>query len=685
MSCKDFGKSENLVYIRRTNGGSSVGGVIYSWDYYLLAALPTNDNIRYQKAKDGISPNVSLHEIGNNRYEDVKCKSVHLAYSIGGYSRSAPIEPDAGSNDIEKLQETTDNPCVLLFGNANYFPSRSPECWPWSCKRWTREVLRKCDGSIDKDIYYYQDINGNKVAYGSYSDNGDYSPTAVPRLNLSFTGLATDPMDNTGFSYDIETITKDEYPISCVGTSTNPVDLNLNKNYFYGHLYKEIKMAEKTESDISEETLFTYGCSVGDEKITLATEIFPVLCNGVCKLVIKFCSKCYESLGGSTYKVGTGMKKLIAPFWSCRINESLTIYKPTNQIYYIDYPVYQMTNPITISKATRDALGKIESKDTNIKFFVPDQFQVKNTVLTLQIVADSDLKNIFGQDIDQDYRNVKLTFNLISPDGEKSTRIGYSSFDNSTLFLPKSTDKETFAYIRFNDEYGAELPEGVNNISDLSSAQMPIYQSNQGNENPIAWRDGTVIQPVVFSDTEPKLNIFSGVMSPGEWTLQITNYSWFPDVSLQTGVLSLAKEVPGSTGIATVNIQLNGADEAHSYSDLFNKNKPIYYTTTGQDYSLDPTYDDPKKEDKKIIGYTRNYWNLCDKPRSETFFQMSEGEAIGKADKFIQVQDRCCKKCRKKEPGDLFLTFFDDAFCSELDKECTGTEYRDIDREAGCP
>lgn len=683
MSCNDIGKSENLIYIRRTNGGSSTGGVIYSWDYHLMASMPTNDNVRYQKNKDEGNPSIQLHEISNNRYEDVICKSTHLAYLIGGFSRSAPIPVNGGKNEIEKLNETTNNACVLLFTSSSNFYRRLPECWPWSCRRWTREVTRKCNGEIETDYYYYQDPYGTKVEYGDFSDKKEFQPKQIPKLQLNFYNNAVEPDEGSAFQFDIETVTKDEYPDNCTSTPSNPVDIHLNKNYFNGHLYKEVLVIEKDEYSIDEEILKAYGCTDTDEKIKLGVEIFPILCNGICKLVIKFASLCYDSKTSSNYTIGIGTKKLVSPFWSCRINEGITLYKPTNQIYYLDHLPYETKDAITIEKATRDEFGNIEPKDTNIRFYVPDHFKVKNTVLTLQIVAISDLKNIFGQDIDQEYRNVKLTFNLIAPDGETSARIGYSSFDNSTLMLPDPAHQESFAYIRFNDEYGDTLPDNVANISDLGSGSMPIYESNQGYGNPIAWRDGTVIEPVTFGDTDPKLTIFSGIISKGDWTLQITNYSWYPDITLQTGILSLGKEFPGVSGVSTLSVQLNGADEQFSQSDLFNPSKPTYYTITGQDYTLNPVYDDPSSKDKKLIGHSRQNWNVCDKSRSETYFQMETNENIGKANKYINVQDSCCKKCKKLNENKE-IVFFDDPYCYELDNECNGIGYGDLDREAGC-
>ena len=62
---------------------------------------------------------------------------------------------------------------------------------------------------------------------------------------------------------------------------------------------------------------------------------------------------------------------------------------------------------------------------------------------------------------------------------------------------------------------------------------------------------------------------------------------------------------------------------------------------------------------------------------------MATNENIGKANKYISVQDSCCKKCKKLNE-DKQIVFFDDPYCYELDNECQGIGYGDLDREAGC-
>lgn len=688
MSCKDLDKDENLVYIRRTNGGSSVGGVIYSWDYYVLASLPTNDNIRYQKPKDGISPNVSLHEIGNNRYENVKCKSVHLAYNIGGFSTSAPIEMDEFSNQIEERQQVTDNPCVLLFANSNYFPERNPECWPWSCRRWTREVTRTCDGKVDKDEYFYQNINGEKTAYGSFDDKKNFTSFSPPKLGLT---LSSEDIETSSFYYDLETITKDEYPTNCPESTVQniPTAIEDGKNYLRGHLSKEIIIIQKGTEDLDPDILKKYGCDSTDEKITLITEMFPVLCNGVCKLLIKLACMCYADKTSSNKYVGNGIKKLIEPFWSCRINETLKLYRESDSYIYKNY--YD-TNPLLLDYADRSETGVVTPSENEIFFNVEEMYNIKNTLLTLLVVAKVPLLDNYNKTIPQEYRKIELGIKLVSPAGVETEEM-------NLIFIPDPQHFETFMYVRFNDEYPLEesLPEGILDGSSLPALvveppseepiypNLPFYESNKFIGNPIAWRDGSEIFPVTFGKTPLELSQFTDKKSNGEWTLVIKNHSWLSEINVINATLSLGKGFPTQTELASVSIALNAADEQFSQNDLFNSSKPVYYTVTGQDYTLDPVYDDPNSKDKKLIGHSRKNWNVCDKPKKETYFPIGKEEGIGVANKFLDVQDRCCKKCRKKDPGDMYFTFFDDAFCSELDKECAGEGYSDIEREGGCP
>jgi len=294
MSCDNSSKSEALVYLRRAKGGGT-GSIIWSWDYYEMASLPTNDNVRYNVKPE--SKNIPLHEIGNNKYRDVICKSTHIAYKIGGDSRTAAIRTGDGIGQKEKSEETSNNPCVYLFVSSKNFYERLPECWPWSCRRWTKEITK--------------DSNGDKViSYFAYSATGSKNSVASP-ANLNLTIAESNGItENT--SIPIYKITKNEFP-----QDTEPQ--HISNAYLF---YKTVNIAS---GSIQEEVLNKCGCESGTVQIKLAVELFPVLCDGVCKLVIKFGYLCYSEVDGN-YTLGKAVKKLISPFWTCRINEYIYLY-----------------------------------------------------------------------------------------------------------------------------------------------------------------------------------------------------------------------------------------------------------------------------------------------------------------------------------------------------------------------
>jgi len=311
MSCRELDRSDPLVYVRRTRGGG-VNGVIYNWDYYLMASLPTNDNVRYsipdQQEDTGSVP---LHEIGNNRYENMVCKSTHQAYRIGGYSLDGPIGTGEGTTAVEKLQENTDNGCVLLLVSSNNFYQRMPECWPWSCRRWTKEIIGTKDNTgkeTKTDYYYTQDTNGNKVSVTSVS---------VPIFSLSLKDFKG---NSYGKSYPVYKVTKNTY-------SGDPKEPETMIGSVY---YKSDPFITKTgDSVISADEAKLCNCPTNTQQVWMMAEVFPVLCRGVCKLVIKAGYGCKTKDGQQS--TGRSGKILISPFWSCRINESFEILADLNK------------------------------------------------------------------------------------------------------------------------------------------------------------------------------------------------------------------------------------------------------------------------------------------------------------------------------------------------------------------
>lgn len=357
MSCDDITGSEVLVYVRRTAGGG-VNGVIYNWDYYQMASLPTNDNVRYQKPKNK-NPVVPLHEIGNNRYEDMVCKSTHIAYKIGGFSRSAPIPIGEAENQVDQKIETTDNKCVLLMVSSSNFYQRLPECWPWSCRRWTIDISGSVSDDTGEKYKYYtiytQDINGNKIEAPNAlwifpSDDTDEdikasltgSASSLPIFRVRIKGEGVDYSDaRPVFKVGLNTYGSDVSGSSGNGkldtmpSASAPDSIAMNGSYYCDSVVATASQSEPGKYDPMDENILNYTkCGDSTWQVKIAFELFPILCDGVCKLVMKLGYRCSnkdsdgkdlaESSGRST-------KKLISPFWSCRINERIEMYDEDNE------------------------------------------------------------------------------------------------------------------------------------------------------------------------------------------------------------------------------------------------------------------------------------------------------------------------------------------------------------------
>jgi hypothetical protein len=314
MSCKETDRPDVLVYLRRTAGGDTA---IYSWDYYLMSSLPTNDNVRYSRPENYETDknNTPLHEIGNNRYEDVVCKSTHLAYRIGGFAKRTAIPTGEAKNLVDKQYETDANQCVLLFTSSSNFYQRTPECWPWSCRRWTREIKAKRDKNgnfaldketkkriLESDTCYREDSYGNKVpvSYESLPNLMLFNPffEKIPIYKLTINEMG------------------DDYQVN-----------NPQGPKFYGHYTTRLGVAV----DPDETALSSTGCPQGTDSIYIVFEIFPVLCKGTCSLIIKFGYICSTGLLGlSNPTQGRIMKRVISPFNACMMEEDLSVFNMDN-------------------------------------------------------------------------------------------------------------------------------------------------------------------------------------------------------------------------------------------------------------------------------------------------------------------------------------------------------------------
>jgi hypothetical protein len=246
---------------------------------------------------------IPLHEISNS-YRKVECKSTHLAYLIGPVSTSAPREFIGQSNPdgTYKIYEEV-NPATYLFTGSSSFYKRLPECWPWSCRRWTVEKNQDSNGNWIIN-YFSQDYLGNKISVGYdqipqfsvglYAINGQSISKQIPILN-------GDPKSTEAYSV-----------INPDGDST----------FIDGYLLSKLDLNMDSMDTIKIEQC---GCNIDDEKIELAVEVFPLLYDGQCKLIMKTGYLCYRTKDCKNPSAGLVNKKIITPFNSCRFNETLAV------------------------------------------------------------------------------------------------------------------------------------------------------------------------------------------------------------------------------------------------------------------------------------------------------------------------------------------------------------------------
>ena len=263
------------------------------------------------------SKTIPLHEI-SNKAEGVECKATHLAYRIGAVDKEAPYEYWTGSQD--KLTHDY-QPCVYLFNNHKGFYKRLPECWPWSCRRFTVESV--LNTGINKyEIKYYKQNYRN-------GDKDEVDLEDIPKLDISLTSF----LDDTA-------------GISPYFLNSPPSESTLEeKDYINGYYFFE-KELENIEED---QHAIQCGCEPDDEKITMALEMFPLLDKSLCKLIVKAGFLCYPTKSCTVPNLGYAYKKIIYPFNSCVFNETINI--PFRKM---DLPPVTLDSNQVIFEATGD-------------------------------------------------------------------------------------------------------------------------------------------------------------------------------------------------------------------------------------------------------------------------------------------------------------------------------------------
>jgi hypothetical protein len=421
-----------------------------------------------------------LHEINSTRstaprmhYQGVDCKATHLAYKIGNVGTRATVEHvNYAGTDNQNEIVYANNPAVLLFNNSSSFYKRLPECWPWSCRRWTVESF--VSGTVVKvgpppssvytliTNYYSQNQEGQKIKVG-------YG--AVPKVEIEFSSFTGKSQKKTLSVLNGNPFPTLDYTALGNQASNSPPIINYGNeiNYLNGYYYDKLEISKvdkqtKEESEISDSQKLACGCNLDDRKVELATEIFPLLHNSECKLIMKMGYLCYPT-GCNVPNVGTAVKKIIYPFNACKFNDSLTIPLPKLNFPEVDVDwnsiTVMETEMVEICYAVVDdyknASAAYDSNKSNVALMLHADTLVDNSDNQLEIQSNGSISvtnaaqkagnSSIYIDGGNGYLNINSTNNALD--------LSNSSFTFEFWALPKSTanDKNiVFTYGGFSFE-----------------------------------------------------------------------------------------------------------------------------------------------------------------------------------------------------------------------------------------
>lgn len=628
-----------------------------------------------------------LHELNSFRdqsivarlhLQGVGCKAAHLVYRVGtvGKASEENFNPAASFGSLSNKDEliTSNNPAVLLFNNSSSFYSRLPECWPWSCRRWTVESTIKynkhSDGTItpyQQTKYYTQNQEGKKqeISYGDIPNvtiqfnswTGDESTEVVPILN-------SDP-------FPVLEIPNDKK----LSPTLTPTDDKTK--FFRGHYYKKIPIS--SAGRLGDPELRTFGCDPEKtDKVSLAVEIFPILHDAQCKLIMKIGYLCYPS-GCSYPDMGVGNKKIIYPFNACKFNESMRL--DLGKVNYKqEIPVTIEADSLEFDEAEGYIISYLKldpeprpAPDTKIIYPQVDiigsggyvKFSKANDVLLSYLITPN--KNGIGlidaygyQDSITKTLNEDLTVQI--PDGYYMTTVA-----RKECYLTSNKIIYQSVYDKFAKDYNVRIIGDIEYSNTFDCPEDPLY--NIKKYDPYEHPDG-----VTLSLNEQKsINLygFTGYISvvarkkcfytSDMYIYQRKDNNTFEVTSSPLNQIYECLDKDGNTidYLGRVSILGNGTDFSEA------KNKVV----TGGDYYLDA-------KGNQIL------FNPCDQPRTSEFYKTT---SIGNAGGFLDWQGNCCDFCPEKTDGALVSPAKGPSYnCAILDIEGTPESMNHYATIGGC-
>jgi hypothetical protein len=295
------------------------------------------------------------------RDDMTNCKVTQIGYKVSNadkYTHKKEWKTNIGGFPNRRIwiSPNSNTPSAYVFYSADNGAgySRLPECWPWSCRRWTvtkkkGEEKKTTIGGIE---YTYNDTI---IAYNTEDGSGNRIATSIgniPKFTIKMSSFSGDEktynpyiLNDDPFSTIDWTETQNK-----LGKGYAPVD-PVPGSYFNGYFLGKIDVTE----NLDDAQVAQCGCDSNSLKVELAAELFPVMHNATCKYVIKLGYLCYPTLSCAVPNVGTTFKKIIYPFNSCKFNETFEI--DLDKLKYPDVTINNQT--LTVSPTQKALLSYV--------------------------------------------------------------------------------------------------------------------------------------------------------------------------------------------------------------------------------------------------------------------------------------------------------------------------------------
>lgn len=610
--------------------------------------------------------------------QGVGCKATHLAYKIGTAGKASEEHYNFASSfgSLSNKDEliTANNPAVLLFNNSYGFYSRLPECWPWSCRRWTVETSIKFNKNKDGSTNYKSPYLSSQIY--TQDKNGKKYPSslgAVPRFNVEFESWTG---DNSSESVPI--LNGDPNPIADIAPDGRypPNILPPKKETFFNGYYHKT-MPISSAGGLGDAELMTFGCDPErTDRVALAIEVFPILHEAQCKLIMKIGYLCYPT-GCNTPDMGLGNKKIIYPFNSCRFNETMKL--DLGKINYKkEIPVIIEADSLEFDEAEGYEISYLKldpsprpDPDTKIPY---PQIEILSSGVKYSKSDDIVLSYLLTQN--------KNGIGLIDPYGYKDSVTQTLSEElfvhvPDGYYLTTVARKECYLtsnkiifqsiYDKTEDTYYTRLIADLEYNKDYYCPEDPLY--NVKKYDPYYHPDGVTLS--LAEAQSVNLYGFTGYISVVArkkcfYTSDMYIYQRKDNntVEVTSSPLNQIYKCFDKNGdpmdaLGRVTIYGNGTDYP----------EPKDNVVTGGDYYLD-------KKGNQV------QFNLCDPPRRSEIYRST---SIGNARGYIEWQANCCDFCGEKKDGALVSPAKGPTYnCAILDIEGTPESMNHYARVGGC-